>query len=333
MKPFEILRTGKFTDSKGRNHEFTEADLEERASKYNSEKHEAPICIGHPKDNKPAWGWIEKLEKVGDRLIAMPKELIAEFEEMVEKGMFKKRSASFYADGTLRHVAFLGAQPPAVKGLADVEFKESEEETVFEFEETSTDTAESLKVQVKVLEDQVKDLESKAAEAESLRGKVQEFAEQSAELTQMKNDAEDRLKELNLKLRTMEFEQFLQGQMAYGMLTPAQMEMCMKICDALDAVELKDNGGALVFEFSDHTMANPRDVLVEFIKTMPKMVELSEVANRNNAEGLDGVEEDITEFAEANVDPDRLELHKKVLACMKKDGLPYAAALKKVTKK
>ncbi len=51
---------------------------------------------------------------------------------MVKAGRFKSRSASFYHPDNpnnpkpgvyyLRHVGFLGAQPPAVKGLKAVEF-------------------------------------------------------------------------------------------------------------------------------------------------------------------------------------------------------------------
>lgn len=328
MKPFEILRTGKFTDSKGRPVEFTDADLDNIVAKYDPAQHEAPICIGHPKDNRPAWGWIEKLEKAGDRILATPKQLIHEFEEMVEKGMFKKRSASLLKDGTLRHIAFLGAQPPAIKGLAEIEFSENDDDTTLEFEEASAgESIESLK-------EQIKNLETKAAQVESLKGQVQEFADQNAEMAKLKNDAEDKLKELTLKLHMMEFQQFCQNQMAYGMLTPAQMEMCMKISDALDAVELQDMEGAMVFEFSDHSKGNPKQILLELIKSMPKIIEFSEIATKDKVEGEgEEADEDISDFAEANVDPDRLELHKKVLSCMKKDGISYAAALKKITKK
>ena len=60
---------------------------------------------------------------------------------MVAAGRFKKRSASFYTPDSpnnpkpgvyyLRHVGFLGAQPPAVKGLKEVAF--AEDDGVVEF--------------------------------------------------------------------------------------------------------------------------------------------------------------------------------------------------------
>lgn len=64
------------------------------------------------------------------------------FAEIVEAGRYKKRSASFYlgADGQvagLRHVGFLGAFPPDVKGLKDVQFDDAGREvTEVAFEES-----------------------------------------------------------------------------------------------------------------------------------------------------------------------------------------------------
>lgn len=57
---------------------------------------------------------------------------------MVRAGRYKKLSASLYAPDSpanpspgawyLRHVGFLGAQPPAIKGLAPVNFAAGDEE-------------------------------------------------------------------------------------------------------------------------------------------------------------------------------------------------------------
>jgi hypothetical protein len=49
---------------------------------------------------------------------------------MVKRGLFKKRSISLYPDLTLRHIGFLGAMPPAIKGLADIKFRERGQTTV-----------------------------------------------------------------------------------------------------------------------------------------------------------------------------------------------------------
>src|SRR5690554_6456112 len=144
MKRINIFKPGKHTDSHGQTLDFSEDKLLAAASAYDPQLHEAPIVIGHPKDNHPAYGWVASLEFAEGALDAIPHQLNADFEEMVASGAFKKVSASFYLPdapnnpkpGTLylRHVGFLGAQPPAIKGLKAVEFSEAAE-GVIEFEE------------------------------------------------------------------------------------------------------------------------------------------------------------------------------------------------------
>lgn len=126
---FPVFRTGVHTDSQGQIRTWTPEDLARIAETYNPALHEAPAVIGHPETNAPAWGWVKGLDVTGDTLNATA-ELVPEFEEMVKKGLFKKRSISLYPDGSLRHVGFLGAQPPAVKGLPDIAFVEGEATTI-----------------------------------------------------------------------------------------------------------------------------------------------------------------------------------------------------------
>ncbi len=120
----EIFRAGTQTDSAGNTKEWSEADLETIRSSYDAKKHEAPVTIGHPKDNAPAWGWVKSVTREGAHLFAEIGDLHDDFVEMLKKKLFKKRSISLYPDLSLRHIAFLGAQPPAVKGLADFSFSD-----------------------------------------------------------------------------------------------------------------------------------------------------------------------------------------------------------------
>ena len=132
---FEIFKVGTHTNSAGDTREWTLEDLEKIASSYDPKNHEAPIVIGHPEHDSPAYGWIEALKVEGDRLLAKPKQLIEDFKEWVRAGRYKKVSMALYPDFTLRHVGFLGAIPPAVKGLAG--FEEREGITIYfsDFEE------------------------------------------------------------------------------------------------------------------------------------------------------------------------------------------------------
>lgn len=121
----EIFKAGTQTDSAGNSRAWSESDLDTIASSYNPANHEAPVCIGHPKDNAPAYGWVKSVTREGKSLFAEIGDLVEEFSDMLDKKMFKKRSISLYPDLSLRHIGFLGAMPPAVKGLKDFAFAEA----------------------------------------------------------------------------------------------------------------------------------------------------------------------------------------------------------------
>ena len=138
MKRFPIFRKGRHTARSGATLDFSESALRDAVAAYDPKVHEAPIVVGHPKDNHPAYGWVGSLafDEATGEIVAEPAQVDADFAEMVQAGRFKKRSASWYLPdapgnpkpGTLylRHVGFLGAQPPAVKGLRDVSFSEAD---------------------------------------------------------------------------------------------------------------------------------------------------------------------------------------------------------------
>lgn len=155
MKPIHIFRAGSHVASSGQALDFSEADLAATAAAYNPSIHEAPIVAGHPKHDAPAYGWVKSLDAGGDGLTAEPGQVDAAFAELVQAGRFKKVSASFFAPDSrlnpvpgvwyLRHVGFLGAQPPAVKGLRQVEFADADEGVVtVEFGEVSAWTLKSF---------------------------------------------------------------------------------------------------------------------------------------------------------------------------------------------
>ncbi len=132
-QPIEIFRAGTHTDSNGTQRTFTLADVQAMAASYNPQRHEAPLVLGHPSDNKPAYGWVKNLHATADgRLLMLADQIDPAFADGVQSGRFKKRSASFYPPGSsanptpgqwhLKHVGWLGAQAPAVKGLADASF-------------------------------------------------------------------------------------------------------------------------------------------------------------------------------------------------------------------
>jgi hypothetical protein len=131
-KEFEIFAAGSYPQG-----DFTQAELNEIAGSYNPDVHEAPQVLGHVSDHVgstvPAGGWVKALKVVGDKLLAVGT-FTDKLVSSITSGEFKKRSIGLYAPDDesnptpgkwhLHHVAWLGGQPPQVKGLANVAFVE-----------------------------------------------------------------------------------------------------------------------------------------------------------------------------------------------------------------
>ena len=123
----EIFSAGRHIDDSGAVHNFSQADVAGMAGAYDPELREAPLTVGHPAHNLPAYGWVKGLALNDAGRLAMDTRAVEPaFAEMVQAQRFPKRSASFYppshpnnpkpGNWYLRHVAFLGAQPPAIAG-------------------------------------------------------------------------------------------------------------------------------------------------------------------------------------------------------------------------
>ena len=132
MKALEILKAGKHTASNGREIFLTDLDLERAARAYDPALQKAPLVVGHPTMDAPAYGFVKSLTYSKGKLLAEPAKVDPEFAEMVNSGKYLSLSASLYAPDSpsnprpgayyLRHVGFLGAWPPAVKGLETPSF-------------------------------------------------------------------------------------------------------------------------------------------------------------------------------------------------------------------
>lgn len=111
---------------------ISERDLAATAAAYNPAVYDAPLCVGHPQIDAPAYGWVSRLECKDGHLFAAPTQVDPAFKGMVQAGRFKKISAAFYRPNArdnptpgvwaLRHVGFLGAAAPAVLGLKPAQF-------------------------------------------------------------------------------------------------------------------------------------------------------------------------------------------------------------------
>lgn len=116
---------------KGPGRYYSADDLDRVVDSYKPGQVEAPLVLGHPKTDEPAYGWVRQLRRVGDYLQARFDLVSDEIKSAVRQGAYKYFSISLGPEGTLRHVGLLGAASPAVTGLGAADLEEESE--IFSF--------------------------------------------------------------------------------------------------------------------------------------------------------------------------------------------------------
>lgn len=139
-KLFQIFRAGKHQTMAGNALVFSENDLKNIATGYDVRELAAPLVLGHPANNLPEYGTVDALFVENGGLYAQANVNDA-LHGMVKAGYYNNVSASFFAPLSsenptpgvyyLRHVGFLGAYPPAVKGLSALAFTEPSHDVNF----------------------------------------------------------------------------------------------------------------------------------------------------------------------------------------------------------
>lgn len=292
-----IMRTGKHVDSAGNQHLFDEARLDAIAASYDPAKHEAPVVLGHPADNAPAWAWVAGLKREGQTLMYQEKGAQPEFDEMRKRGLFKKRSLSLYPDGTLRHVGWLGAMPPAVKGLADVAFAENG--TNIEFNEIATGGEKSKEgKRMKIMEwlkglaakdgvtledmphsfseADVKLASDKAAK-EAREAAAAEFAEAQKQKDLEFAEREKALKGRETEARKKGVAEFCEALKKQGKLTPAMDKLGMGITSFMHSL-LSVDASIEFGEEGKKEKQTPLEFMQAFLAALPAQIEFKEIA-------------------------------------------------------
>lgn len=347
----------------GQTLDFTEADLAATVAAYDPALSEAPIVVGHPRHDAPAYGWVRALRiNPAGHIDADPHQVDPAFAEMVSAGRFKRVSASFYAPDApanpkpgvyyLRHVGFLGAQPPAVKGLRTPEFADGEAGVVefaewdnaslwrglrdwllAKFGSADADKAVPGYLVQSVEQGAQDELRQSAAQAPT-SNPAPAFAEEptmtpeqiaaiQAENARLKADAEAlRRSQAEMRRNALHAENvaFAERLGSEGRLAVAHQPVIVAALDALGS-------GEQPIEFGEGAARQPlaaavRDVLAR----LPQSVEFGEVATGARAVGTPGVV-DFAAPAGAVIDQGSLALHGKVLAYQARHRTTYEAAL------
>ena len=147
LKRIHVFKSGDQTSAQGVQRTFSPQDLQQVVDTYDPSTHEAPLVLGHQGDNDslPSFGWIKGFSRQGENLYADVAFTDAA-KDLVKDGHYRKVSISFYSPDSVinphkgkwsaRHLALLGASPPAVKGLEPFSF--AEREGVYDFAVTLT---------------------------------------------------------------------------------------------------------------------------------------------------------------------------------------------------
>ncbi|WP_090387768.1 phage protease [Pseudomonas anguilliseptica] len=367
MKPLHIFKPGKHTAMSGDSFNFSETDLAATVRAYDPALHEAPLVIGHPKHDAPAAGWVKSLQANAEGLIAEPQQVDPAFAEQVGKGSYKKISASFYHPDApnnpvpgvyyLRHVGFLGAQPPAVKGLRAIELADGEEGVV-EFGDFGHESSASLWRKFREFliaqfgaetADQVTpawqiDSISEAARRDDLRLPAfsdpvtqspvteeptvnpEEIAALQAENIRLKAQAkqhQDTQREQALAITHTANVAFAEQLVGEGKLLPKHAEALIATLDFAGA-------GDAPLEFGEGDQRKPvADGLKAIFGDLPKQISFAEQADKKRHEGgqLTAAELD---FADVETDPDRLNLHARASQLASEKNIPYESAVRQL---
>ena len=251
----EIAPTGTLTDRVRRPQTFTEQDLDAIARTYDPDRRDAPLCIGHPKDNAPAFGWVEKLKHEGAKLFATFAHVPGEVKKLVAKKHYRHVSMSLMPDRvSLRHVALLGAAQPAIDGLRAVELNDGGDAITVDFAadggEGDDMTVEELQRQVGQLQAQ---LEALKTENTDLKKKADTHKQDKDKAEAAKTDAEQKAQKASAdfaayrgKIETERREARVAALVKEGKVKPAER------ADVLDfAAKLAGQDGTVDFAAPD----------------------------------------------------------------------------------
>lgn len=323
----EICKTGKFKAKNGKLVEVTENDLDKIVTEFSAQTFPAPIVIGHPKDNSPAFGWVDSVKREGNKLFAKFKDVVPEFAELVNQKVYPNRSLAYYPNHTIKHVGFLGGTQPAIKSLAPYQFSEDEEAEIIEFsasddykfrtignilqdlrdfliERYDIETADKL-VSTWRIEDlkTIETAEAAAAFCEALEKTAEitvgigehiaspEASELPAEFSEQLNMRDTKIANLEAEIKQKEFEAKKKEHIEFceGLVSEGKLTPANR-ATAMNLLELASNAG--VYEFSECGEANAEEQVKQFLNASPKAVELSEIASEDN------VEDEALEFSE-----------------------------------
>lgn len=147
MVEIEILRKGQAVSSNGTEVDLNDELLDQVVESYDPQNFKAPLIVSHDTagsddaslaETELAYGYPTRLKRVGDRVKAVFEKISPQFVEWNREGRLLGISPSLYPPNAaanptpgrwaLRHIAGLGKNPPAIKGLSPLALSELDEQ-------------------------------------------------------------------------------------------------------------------------------------------------------------------------------------------------------------
>jgi len=133
---------------------YNNADIDNMCAAFGDVGFKPPLKLGHEegsKDGQPAIGWVDKIYRVGNKLLADFKELPMKVYDAIKRGNYKQVSSEIFWDyhsndkifsRVLKGVALLGADIPAVTSLDGLENLYHDKNNIFKKYEFDKNYAE-----------------------------------------------------------------------------------------------------------------------------------------------------------------------------------------------
>lgn len=234
---------------------LTDSDLAAIAAAYDPGAYQAPVVIGHPENDHPAYGWVLGLSLAADGLWAEA-EVTPSLVDAIEGGHYRTVSVSLWPPGasgnpkpegwSLKHIGFLGAKPPAVKGLVPLKL-------------AAADGGEAITYSFCFMETEMSDKDKGAADA----------AAREAELTQKAATLAEREKQIaarELQMKRTSWRAQVQAHVQAGRVLPAEVDGLVALMERLD------DQAVTLAEAEQPALG----VLTGFLERLPARVDLSE---------------------------------------------------------
>lgn len=323
----KIARPGTFTSVEGKDVTFTRRDFEDAIEAYDPKSDPAPLVIGHPRLEDPAYGWVERLKFIGDDLAVEAGDVEPAFAEAVNAGRYRKVSAQWYLPThphnprpgrlSLKHVGFLGAAAPGVKGLGTVSFSEGDD---------AHDVVDTVtpKKEAQMADTPNTDQNDALAQREAdLNAREAAIGQRETNVQTREQEAERRAQEATHAGSVS----FAEAQVAAGRLAPAGRDLVVGLLDTLAGAEPPST--ALASFGEGEARLEPAAAFRKLFEGARPVVSFGEAAP---AEGGDEDAAATASFAAPpgySADPKSLAIHNKALALQAANsGLSYTDAVR-----